>query len=110
MTSSPASSTASEFDEFKKTLWHDADLRICPYLGLSGRHHRQQWHPVSCESSLKGAHFIELCCQRNIPLVFLQNITGFMVRQEIRGRWHRARRRQAGDGCRDQPACQSSPW
>lgn len=31
------------------------------------------------ESSLKGAHFIELCCQRNIPLIFLQNITGFMV-------------------------------
>ncbi|MCB0347260.1 MAG: methylcrotonoyl-CoA carboxylase [Bdellovibrionales bacterium] len=31
------------------------------------------------ESSLKGAHFIELCTQRNIPLVFLQNITGFMV-------------------------------
>ncbi|OJJ48374.1 hypothetical protein ASPZODRAFT_62143 [Penicilliopsis zonata CBS 506.65] len=31
------------------------------------------------ESSLKGAHFIELCCQRNIPLVFLQNISGFMV-------------------------------
>ncbi len=31
------------------------------------------------ESALKGAHFIELCCARNIPLVFLQNITGFMV-------------------------------
>ncbi|KAL1958685.1 hypothetical protein VTO42DRAFT_4028 [Malbranchea cinnamomea] len=31
------------------------------------------------ESSLKGAHFIELCTQRNIPLVFLQNISGFMV-------------------------------
>ncbi len=31
------------------------------------------------ESALKGAHFIELCCQRGIPLVFLQNITGFMV-------------------------------
>jgi 3-methylcrotonyl-CoA carboxylase beta subunit len=31
------------------------------------------------ESSLKAAHFIELCCQRKIPLVFLQNITGFMV-------------------------------
>nr|WP_319483442.1 carboxyl transferase domain-containing protein [uncultured Cohaesibacter sp.] len=31
------------------------------------------------ESSLKGAHFIELCCQRNIPILFLQNITGFMV-------------------------------
>lgn len=31
------------------------------------------------ESSLKGAHFIELCCQRDIPLVFLQNISGFMV-------------------------------
>lgn len=32
------------------------------------------------ESALKGAHFIELCTQRKIPLVFLQNITGFMVR------------------------------
>lgn len=31
------------------------------------------------ESALKGAHFVELCSQRNIPLVFLQNITGFMV-------------------------------
>lgn len=31
------------------------------------------------ESALKGAHFVELCCQRGIPLLFLQNITGFMV-------------------------------
>ncbi len=31
------------------------------------------------ESALKGAHFIELCCQRGIPLVFIQNISGFMV-------------------------------
>ena len=31
------------------------------------------------ESSQKGAHFIELCCQRRVPLLFLQNITGFMV-------------------------------
>ena len=31
------------------------------------------------ESALKGAHFIELCCQRRVPLIFLQNITGFMV-------------------------------
>ena len=34
------------------------------------------------ESSLKGAHFVELCGQRGIPLVFLQNITGFMVGRE----------------------------
>ena len=34
------------------------------------------------ESALKGAHFIQLCCQRGIPLVFLQNITGFMVGQK----------------------------
>ena len=34
------------------------------------------------ESALKGAHFIELCCQRRIPLIFLQNITGFMVGQK----------------------------
>jgi hypothetical protein len=31
------------------------------------------------ESALKGAHFVELCAQRRVPLVFLQNITGFMV-------------------------------
>ncbi|MBX2869585.1 MAG: acyl-CoA carboxylase subunit beta [Acidiferrobacterales bacterium] len=34
------------------------------------------------ESSLKGAHFVQLCCQRRLPLVFLQNITGFMVGQQ----------------------------
>jgi 3-methylcrotonyl-CoA carboxylase beta subunit len=52
------------------------------------------------ESAVKGAHFVELCSQRKIPLVFLQNITGFMV-GEIRGRRHRQGRRQAGDGGRD---------
>jgi 3-methylcrotonyl-CoA carboxylase beta subunit len=31
------------------------------------------------ESALKGAHFVELCCQRDVPMLFLQNITGFMV-------------------------------
>src|SRR5690606_32261504 len=31
------------------------------------------------ESAVKGAHFIELCAQRKVPLLFLQNITGFMV-------------------------------
>ena len=35
------------------------------------------------ESALKGAHFIELCCQRQVPLVFLQNITGFMVGRKV---------------------------
>ncbi len=34
------------------------------------------------ESAQKGAHFIEICCQRKIPLIFLQNITGFMVGQK----------------------------
>lgn len=38
------------------------------------------------ESALKGAHFIELCCARGIPLVFLQNITGFMVGKEYENR------------------------
>ena len=68
----------SEFDEFKRAYGTDARLRLRAYLRLSGRHRRQQRHPV-LESALKGAHFIELCCQRGIPLVFLQNITGFMV-------------------------------
>lgn len=69
---------ASEFDEFKaqygKTL-------VCGFAHLYGI-------PVGIianngilfsESALKGTHFIELCCQRGIPLIFLQNITGFMV-------------------------------
>jgi len=69
---------ASEFQEFKarygKTL-------VCGFAHLYG-------YPVGIvanngilfsESALKGAHFIELCNQRDIPLVFLQNITGFMV-------------------------------
>jgi acetyl-CoA carboxylase carboxyltransferase component len=38
------------------------------------------------ESALKGAHFIELCCARGVPLVFLQNITGFMVGKEYENR------------------------
>ncbi|WP_017462884.1 carboxyl transferase domain-containing protein [Dyella ginsengisoli] len=68
----------SEFHEFKarygKTL-------VCGFAHIHG-------YPVGivanngilfAESALKGAHFIELCNQRNVPLVFLQNITGFMV-------------------------------
>ncbi len=38
------------------------------------------------ESALKGAHFVELCCARGVPLVFLQNITGFMVGKEYENR------------------------
>jgi len=68
----------SRFDEFKPL--YGATL-VCGFARLFG-------YPVGIianngilfsESALKGAHFVELCCQRNIPLVFLQNITGFMV-------------------------------
>ncbi|MFZ5608652.1 MAG: carboxyl transferase domain-containing protein [Pseudomonadota bacterium] len=68
----------SEFDEFKKL--YGATL-VTGFAHLYG-------YPVGIlanngvlfsESALKGAHFIELCCQRRIPLLFLQNITGFMV-------------------------------
>ena len=48
------------------------------------------------ESSLKGAHFIELCQQRRVPLVFLQNISGFMVGTRLRAPRHREGRREAG--------------
>jgi 3-methylcrotonyl-CoA carboxylase beta subunit len=69
---------ASEFDEFKKL--YGATL-VTGFAHLSGM-------PVGIignngilysESALKAAHFIELCCQRRIPLLFLQNIVGFMV-------------------------------
>ena len=49
------------------------------------------------ESSLKGAHFVELCGQRSVPLIFLQNISGFMV-GVIRGGWHRGGWCVARDG------------
>lgn len=68
----------SEFSEFKKdygTTLITGFARIYGYpVGIIANN-----GILFSESSLKGAHFIELCCQRNIPLVFLQNITGFMV-------------------------------
>ncbi len=48
------------------------------------------------ESAQKGAHFIELCCQRRTPLVFLQNITGFMVGRKVGARRYCQTRRQDG--------------
>ncbi len=68
----------SEFTEFKARY---AKTLVTGFAHIHG-------YPVGivanngilfAESALKGAHFIELCNQRNIPLVFLQNITGFMV-------------------------------
>ena len=68
----------SEFDEFKALY---GTSLVCGFSRLHG-------YPVGIvanngilfsESAVKGAHFVELCAQRRIPLVFLQNITGFMV-------------------------------
>jgi 3-methylcrotonyl-CoA carboxylase beta subunit len=68
----------SELDEFKRLY---GTTLVCGFAHVWG-------YPVGIlanngilfsESALKGAHFIELCAQRGIPLVFLQNITGFMV-------------------------------
>lgn len=74
----------SEFDEFKALY---GQTLVCGFAHIWG-------HPVGIvanngilfsESSLKGAHFIELCSQKEIPLVFLQNITGFMVGKKYEG-------------------------
>jgi 3-methylcrotonyl-CoA carboxylase beta subunit len=68
----------SEFHEFKQRF---GSTLVCGFAHIEGM-------PVGIianngilfsESAQKGAHFIELCCQRKTPLVFLQNITGFMV-------------------------------
>ncbi|RWR92571.1 methylcrotonoyl-CoA carboxylase beta chain, mitochondrial [Cinnamomum micranthum f. kanehirae] len=68
----------SEFDEFKKlygsTLVTGFARIFGQPVGIIGNN-----GILFTESALKGAHFIELCAQRNIPLIFLQNITGFMV-------------------------------
>jgi 3-methylcrotonyl-CoA carboxylase beta subunit len=68
----------SDFDEFKR---YYGDTLVTGFAHIHG-------YPVGIlanngvlfsESAIKGAHFIELCTQRDIPLLFLQNITGFMV-------------------------------
>lgn len=68
----------SEFHEFKARF---GPTLVCGFAHIEGM-------PVGIianngilfsESAQKGAHFIELCCQRKVPLVFLQNITGFMI-------------------------------
>ena len=68
----------SEFDEFKAqygTTLVTGFARIFGYpVGIIANN-----GILFSESALKGAHFIELCAQRGIPLVFLQNITGFMI-------------------------------
>jgi acetyl-CoA carboxylase carboxyltransferase component len=71
----------SRFDEFKALY---GETLVCGWAHIEG-------YPVGilanngvlfAESSQKGAHFIELACTRRIPLIFLQNITGFMVGKE----------------------------
>jgi acetyl-CoA carboxylase carboxyltransferase component len=75
----------SEFQEFKALY---GETLVCGFSRIMG-------YPIGIvanngilfsESSLKGAHFVELCCQRRIPLLFLQNITGFMVGKEYENR------------------------
>ncbi|MFT4768040.1 MAG: 3-methylcrotonyl-CoA carboxylase beta subunit [Glaciecola sp.] len=71
----------SAFDEFKALF---GDTIVCGFARLHG-------YPIGIvanngilfsESAVKAAHFVELCAQRKIPLLFLQNITGFMVGRE----------------------------
>ncbi|XDZ66364.1 carboxyl transferase domain-containing protein [Alphaproteobacteria bacterium LSUCC0684] len=68
----------SDFDEFKAVY---GTTLVCGFARIDGRLIGiiANNGVLFSESSTKGAHFIELCCQRKIPLVFLQNITGFMV-------------------------------
>jgi acetyl-CoA carboxylase carboxyltransferase component len=75
----------SDFAEFKARY---GSTLVCGFAHIEG-------HPVGIlanngilfsESALKGAHFIELCAQRGTPLVFLQNITGFMIGKEYENR------------------------
>ena len=90
----------SEFHEFKREY---GETLVTGFARIHG-------HPVGIvanngvlfsESAQKGAHFIELCDQRGIPLLFLQNISGFMVGRGCRGRRHREGRRQDGHRRRD---------
>ena len=75
----------SRFSEFKQLY---GETLVCGFAHVWG-------HPVGIvanngilfsESALKGAHFVELCNQRGVPLLFLQNISGFMVGREYENR------------------------
>ena len=68
----------SELDEFKARY---GPTLVCGFASIEGRTVGVLANNgiLFSESAIKGAHFIELCCNRDIPLVFLQNITGFMV-------------------------------
>ena len=68
----------SDFDEFKARF---GTTLVCGFARIEGMAVGIIANNgiLFSESALKGTHFIELCCQRKIPLVFLQNITGFMV-------------------------------
>ncbi|MEG0921156.1 MAG: carboxyl transferase domain-containing protein [Comamonas sp.] len=68
----------SDFDEFKARF---GSTLVCGFARVEGMEVGIIANNgiLFSESAVKGAHFIELCCQRKIPLVFLQNITGFMV-------------------------------
>ncbi|MBS0494722.1 MAG: methylcrotonoyl-CoA carboxylase, partial [Proteobacteria bacterium] len=68
----------SEFDEFKARY---GNTLVCGFARIEGMAVGIIANNgiLFSESAQKGAHFIELCCQRKIPLIFLQNITGFMV-------------------------------
>ncbi|GAB0097898.1 Probable methylcrotonoyl-CoA carboxylase beta chain, mitochondrial [Sergentomyia squamirostris] len=68
----------SRFTEFKKMY---GETLVCGYARLYGNLVGVIGNNgvLFSESALKGAHFIQLCAQRRIPLIFLQNITGFMV-------------------------------
>ncbi len=69
---------ASEFDEFKRLYGETLVTGFARLAGMEVGFIANNGVLFS-ESALKGAHFIELCCQRKTPLIFLQNITGFMV-------------------------------
>jgi 3-methylcrotonyl-CoA carboxylase beta subunit len=88
----------SRFDEFKARF---GSTLVTGFASLYGM-------PVGiianngilfAESAQKGAHFIELCTQRNIPLLFIQNITGFMVGRQYENEGI-AKHGQTGDGSR----------
>jgi 3-methylcrotonyl-CoA carboxylase beta subunit len=73
---------AGEFDEFKSLY---GTTLVCGFarifanpIGILGNN-----GVLLSESAEKGAHFIQLCCQRRIPILFLQNITGFMVGSRV---------------------------
>ena len=91
----------SRFDEFKARFGETLVTRVCPHHGLALRQSSPTTGVLFSDAAQKGAHFVELCSQRRIPLIFFAGYNRLHGRAKVRERRHRAARGEDGYRRRD---------